>query len=203
MCEIPNNSKRDPGINNPSKTSGSRDGSEEFAHIKSANRKVRLLDILRHYGLKIEKDYQRSNWSINIICPLPNHKGGKERTASFAYNFVTDHFNCLGCNKSGRAVEFISLYERVTRTSVAERILSQYGEDVSTEDFEDYEDDISPILFEGSKHLQELIQKNKHNPEKLKRIDKYIYYLDFYIANIKVVTAEGLKYRMDRIKEFT
>ena len=175
-----------------------------FAHIKSANRKIRAIDILRHYGFKIEKNYQRPAWSNNITCPLPNHKGAKERTPSFGYCFVSDHWNCFGCGQSGRGVEFISLYEGVSRTVVAERILSQYGEDISDDDESDYSDDISPILFDGSKYLQDLIQKYRNDPNKLKHIGKLIWWLDFYLM-AKVpghhVVADELKCRIARIKE--
>jgi hypothetical protein len=175
-----------------------------FADIKSANRKVRLLDILRNYGFKIEKNYQRPEWSNNITCPLSSHKGAKERTPSFAYNFVSDHFNCFGCGQSGRGVEFTSLYEGVPRSLVAEKILSKYSHDVFDDDELDYLDDISPILFDGSKHLQNLIQKYRNDPIKLKFINTMIWWIDFYFMIAvpkKRVTTEKLKLRIDRIKE--
>ncbi|MCK9567688.1 CHC2 zinc finger domain-containing protein [Candidatus Pacearchaeota archaeon] len=175
-----------------------------FAHIKSANRKVRTIQILRGYGFKIEKNYQRPTWSNNITCPLPGHKGAKERTPSFGYCFVSDHWFCFGCHKSGRAVEFISLYERVSRTLVAEKILAQYGDDADFEEDNDYIDDISPILLEGSKHLQNLIQKHKDNPKKLKEINRYVWWLDFYLmakAPGNHIKPEDLKRRIDRVKE--
>jgi len=206
MLKISDNSKSDSGGSSTCKSTNSRDGSEEFAHIKSANRKVRLIDILRHYGFKIEKNHQRPAWSNNIICPLPNHKGAKERTPSFGYCFISDHFSCLGCGQSGKAVEFISLYESVSRTSVAERILSQYGEDTSLEDNNDYVDDISPVLLDGSKYIQKLIQQHKNNPTKLKQIEKLVWWLDFYLMNKAQgnhIKSEDLKYRIERVKELT
>lgn len=204
MLKVPNSTKSNSGSSCTSESTSNGNGSEEFSHIKSANRKVRLLDILRHYGFKIEKNYQRPTWSNNIVCPFPNHKGAKERTPSFGYCFVTDHYSCFGCGKSGRAVEFIALYEGVSRTTVAERILSQYSTDTVDEEYDDYTDDISPVLLDGSKYLQNLIQQNKNNPKLLKQIDKLIWWLDFYLMT-KVpgnhVTPEELQRRIDRIKE--
>jgi hypothetical protein len=204
MRKVSNYTKSNSGSGCTSEGTNNGNGSEEFAHIKSANRKVRLLDILRHYGLKIEKNYQRPTWSNNIICPLPNHKGAKERTPSFGYCFVTDHYSCLGCGQSGRAVEFIALYEGISRTTVAERILAQYTTDTSNEEYDDYADNISPILLDGSVYLQKLIQQHKDNPKILKQIDKLIWWLDFYLMN-KVpgnrVVPEELQRRIDRIKE--
>lgn len=204
MHKISNSTRPDPGGDCTSESTSVGDGSEMFSHIKSANRKVRLLDILRHYGKKIEKNYQRPAWSNNITCPLPNHKGAKERSPSFAYNFVSDHFHCFGCGQSGRAVEFISLYEGISRTAVAERILSQYGEDISEDDETDYIDDISPILLDGSKFLQGLIQKHRDDPKKLKHIETLIWWLDFYLMSKSPghhIIAEELKSRIARIKE--
>jgi hypothetical protein len=203
MCKVSDTTKPNSGSSGTSQSTSTGDSAEKFAHIKAANRKVRLLDILRHYGLRIEKNHQRPTWSNNLICPLPNHKGAKERTPSFGYCFVSDHFHCLGCNQTGRAVEFISIYERVSRTAVAERILAQYGEDVSSDDF-DYEDDISPVLLEGSRFLQELTQKHKNNPQALDHIHKLTWWLDFYLmqkAPGNNISADELKYRINRAKE--
>lgn len=360
MCKVSNTTRQPTRSDSKGKSSDDGESSEPFSHIKAANRKVRLIDILRHYGFKIEKNPQRPNWSNNLKCPLPSHKGAKERTPSFGYNFVGDHChclagstrvltkygtfeikdligknllvlgkngnwveaefnsygcqklfkitlirnqktkiiyctdehrwfvqkefnpldnvevltknlkqgqrlssmfpnyctlqmvflpfcidmehrfswvvqsveetnreedvycadvknghaftledniltgNCFGCGFTGRAVEFIAAYEGVSRTSVAEKILSQYGEDVSSGDFKDYEDDISPILFECSKYIQIYVQKYKNNPKVLTYIDKLIWWLDFYLAQkapTKNVNAEELRHRFNRIKE--
>lgn len=112
--------------------------------------------------------------------------------------------NCFGCGFTGRAVEFIAAYEGVTRTQVAERILAQYGEDVSQDDFGDYEDDITPILLEGSKFIQECVRKYKDNPKAMAYIDKLVWWLDFYLAQKapgKHIEAEELQHRINRVKE--
>jgi hypothetical protein len=204
MCQVPDSSRSNSRSGGKSQGPASGGSSERFAHIKAANRKIRLIDVLRHYGFRIEKNHQRPIWSDNITCPLPSHKGAKERTPSFGYNFVSDHCHCFGCGFTGRAVEFISAYEGVTRTSVAEKILAQYGEDVSADDFKDYEDDITPVLLEGSKFLQALIQKHKHNPKVLHHIDKLIWWLDFYLMAKTPghkIDSKELQYRIDKVKE--
>ena len=203
MCQVPNNSRSNSRGNSQSQGAGSGDVDERYAHIKAANRKVRLLDVLRYYGIKVEKNYQHPPWSLNITCPLPSHKNARERTPSFGYNFLSDHAHCFGCGFTGRAVEFISAYEGKTRTLIAETILSRYGEDVSADDFKNYEDDITPVLLEGSKFLQALIQKHKHAPKVLQQVDKLIWWLDFYLmakAGNKV-EAKELQHRIDKVKE--
>jgi hypothetical protein len=204
MRKISNSSRPNARGDSASQDAGAGDADGRYSHIKAANRKIRLIDVLRHYGFKIEKNHQRPSWSDNIICPLPTHKGAKERTPSFGYCFVSDHGHCLGCNWTGRGVEFISAYEGISRTAVAERVLAQYGEDVSADDLSDYEDDLSPVLLDGSKFLQELTQKHKDNPKALQHIGKLVWWLDFYLmakAPGHKIDAKELKYRIERVKE--
>lgn len=204
MRKVSNSTRPPAGSDSQGQDSVDGGSSEPFAHIKAANRKVRLIDVLRHYGFRIEKNHQRPVWSNNLSCPLPSHKGAKERTPSFGYNFMGDHAHCFGCGFTGRAVEFIAAYEGVTRTEVAERILAQYGEDVSQDDFGDYEDNITPILLDGSKFIQECVQKHKDNPKVMAYIDKLIWWLDFYLAQKapgKRIDAEELQHRINRVKE--
>lgn len=202
MCKIQNKTGSDSRSNNDNENRDSEDNSEKFRYIKEANSKIKLIDVLRSYGFSIEQNYQRPTWSNNLACPFKSHKGAKERTPSFGYCFERDYFFCFGCNSSGRAVEFISLYEEVPRYKVAERILSQF-EDSSTEDFS-YEDNITPMLLNFSKFLQELIQKNKNNKEILNDIDKLIWWIDCYLMeklSINSMDINDLSYRINRVKE--
>jgi hypothetical protein len=176
---------------------------KNFALIREANNKVHLIDILRHYGFKIEQNYQRPEWSNNLVCPLKSHKGAKERTPSFGYCFQRDYFHCFGCQATGRAVEFISLYEQVPRYVVANRILLQFEDNISIQDF-NYEDNITPILLDGSKFLQEQIQKNKNNPDMLNNINKLIWWIDCFLmdkVSSQSIKVEELVYRLNRVKE--
>jgi hypothetical protein len=204
MYKISNSTEPDSRGCSTSEDTNVGDDSKIFASINAANRKVRTLDTLRKYGLKIEKDSQRPTWSNNIRCPLPSHKNGKERTSSFGYCFVSDHWTCFGCHKAGRSVEFISLYTQVSRTNVAEEILAKHIDDTDLDLDNEYTDILSPLFLEGSNYIRILIQKYKNNPDKLKEIDKLIWWLDYYlIINVPKnnIIPEQLKYRIDRLKE--
>jgi hypothetical protein len=204
MCKVSDSTKPDSGSCCTGENTNVGDDSKIFANINAANRKVRTIDTLRKYGIRIEKDPQRTIWSHNIRCPLPSHKNGNERTSSFGYCFVSDHWICLGCHKAGRSVEFISLYTQVSRSNVAEEILARHADDTDLDLDNDYIDDISSILFDGSKYIQLLIQKYKHDPNKLKEIDKLIWWLDFYLmtkSSSNNIIPEELKSRIDRMKE--
>lgn len=174
----------------------SGDSSEVFTLIKLANRKVKLIDILHFYGIKIEKGY--SEWS-GIPCPLPDHK---DNNPSFYYNFSSNHFHCKGCHKSGKAVEFISIYEGIEKAIAAQIILSKYGH-LPTLDELDYFDDLSPILLDGSKFLQKAVQKHKNNPSKMAIIRRAMQWLDLYISNAsgRHDFVKNLDARIERVKE--
>lgn len=203
MCPIQDNARPNTGSNSTSKNGDAEDPAQKFAYVKIANKKVSLLDILRHYGLKIEMNPQRPNWSNNITCPLPGHKGARERSASFGYCFKTGHFTCLGCRASGQAVEFISAMEGLPRHVVAEQIISKYGGSDEIEDYRECQDDISPILIDCAAFLRKTIQENKTNKKLLQKVDKLIWWIDFYLAskapNSKI-TAEDLLYRVEKVK---
>ena len=208
MCKISDSSRQNSRESCISKTGSSREFSEGYNIINKANSRIKLLDVLRHYRIKIVKNHQRSDWSYNITCPFPSHKKGKETDASFGYCFPTDRFYCFGCQSSGRAVEFISLYEQISKIIVAERILSQYSSDDfcanGADDYSQSSDNLTPVLLEGSVFLQKLIQKNKDKPEVLNQIDKLIWWLDFYLAakiSSKTIDKKELQYRINRMKE--
>lgn len=204
MCPIQDNTRPNSNSDSDGKNGNSGNDCENFAQIRLANTKVKLLDIIRSYGLKIEMNPQKANWSNNITCPFPSHKGAKERTPSFGYNFNQKNFYCFGCNASGQSVEFISKMEDVPRHVVVEKILSKYGCAEDELDYREYQDDISPLLLDCSTYLQNLIQGNKNNPKFLKKADKLMWWLDFYLdskAANKKITAEDLKYRVEKVKE--
>jgi len=204
MCKISNNSRPDSRKTSESQNRTSGNDNQRFADIKKANQKVRLIDVLHSYGFKIERNYQRSEWSTNIICPFPSHKNGGERTASFGYNFKQDRFVCLGCNLTGQAVEFISAFTGKTRNSVVKDIFARYGdEDNVALNFIDYDDKITKILLDGSKFLQIAIQTYKNNPEMLDYINKLIWWLDFYITSKSphCIDSSEFQVRLERVKE--
>jgi hypothetical protein len=204
MCKVHNKSGSDSDSSIRGKGSDTAETDERFKIIKEANRKVKLHDIINHYGIKLLRNPIRPSWSQNVTCPFPTHKGSKERTPSLGYCFESDHFYCMGCGKSGRAVEFISLVEGVSRASVAEKIMSQYGSRPSMEEYEEYKDDITPVLMDASRFLNEMVQIHKHDSIMMSRINKMIWWLDFYLmqkSETKSIRSEDLKYRVQRMKE--
>ncbi len=158
--------------------------------IQAANKKVRLINVFQSYNITVKRLNNHQIWSTPTKCPLPSHKHGNERTPSFGYNFIQDRFHCLGCKKSGRAVEFISEMERRTRTSVATSILDRYGDVDVEEDIEKEDPRVESLLFSMGSCIRESIKECIDSPVKLKNIDKVSWWFDMYLA-VKVPARKG------------
>lgn len=170
-----------------------------IALVKAANKKIRLSSLLKEIGYNIVNNGR--NWSENIVCPFPSHKRGTERTGSFAYNYVTDSFFCLGCGKSGRSVEFLAELNGLSRTAVANDIILGTYKKQEVE-LEEYSEDISPLLFELSSKMQKLYQKYKNDKKKLQSFDKIMLFFDKYItdrAPTQKVSSEEIRQIIDKI----
>jgi hypothetical protein len=182
--------------------------------IRAANHKVSLIKILNQYGIKPNRA-RGGNWSQMVQCPLKSHKGGKERTPSFGYNFQQDRFNCLGCGVSGMAVEFLSISEGKwdgdrfipkSKLLIAKRILEKYSGYTTDESrIEETEDPrTEKVLFEFSGYVQKTMRASPDKPDVLGRIDKVLFWIDSYLkdkAPKGKVTFEGLEKRIIRAKE--
>jgi len=191
MHKIQDNAELTSDISSSSKdrTAGGSDAwgdsngkNESIKRIRAANRKVRLYSILKSYNVQTPKAYSGQVWSNLIPCPFPDHK---DRTPSFGYNFVQDRFNCFGCKKSGRAVEFIAGKEGKKKILVAESILEHYADAEYLEDLPEEEEEdprVQELLFQMSETIREAIQKSKGEATALKNIDKIIWWFDMYIA---------------------
>ena len=155
--------------------------SKSVNKIMAANKKVRLYSILKNYNIQILKSYATQTWSNLIQCPFPSHK---DRTPSFGYNFRSDHFHCLGCKRSGKAVEFIAAKEEKLSLYIAESILEHYADsevqDVVTDEREDPR--VQELLFKMSEIFRESLISCKDDSIKIKNIEKIIWWFDMFIA---------------------
>ena len=155
--------------------------------IQAANKKVSLSSVFQSYNLRIKRLHNHQIWSTPITCPLPGHKHGNERTPSFGYNFIQGRWNCFGCKKSGKAVEFISEMEGRTRTSVAASILDHYGDVEVEEDIEREDPKVESLLFSMANCIRNSI---KNYPSKIESIEKISWWFDMYLA-VKVPVGKG------------
>lgn len=185
----------------------SPDLASDASIIRIANKRIKLLAILKRYNLQITRANSYQKWSGAIKCPFPHHNGGNERTPSFGYNFDDDFFYCLGCKSYGHAVEFIALREQIDKIIVARQIIQDNGGYDFEEDIEEEMIDnssINDILFEFSYFVSTLIQKHKRNSSVLHQIHKIMWWVDLYLAAKapkKQIVVETLRARLSRAKE--
>ena len=192
-------------------TSYKRLTKDETQLIILANSKKKLFLVLQQYGIRLTRINHSDEWSDNLICPFPFHKGGKENTPSFGYNYQKDRFHCFGCTSSGRTVEFLAFKEDLDKVIVAQQILRELGgyETALDESIEDQNPKIKQLLFDFSKFLQIILQNYKYDTNALNQVDKVIWWFDNYIvanAPKDQITVEELSYRImratDLLKKF-
>lgn len=173
--------------------------------IIQANKRVRLYSILKNYNVKFIQNYKSQIWSQPITCPFPSHKMGRERTPSWGYNFVDDRFYCLGCKKSGKAVEFISEIESKDKYSVAKSIIEHYSDYDTSIDIVYDDPGIDAMIFEASSLIRNFMKEsNKSNSA---AINKITWWFDSFIINRfgsdsvkKQADAEEMRYRITLLK---
>ena len=179
---------------------------EIIDRIHSANRKVRLIDVITSYGIHIQRNSYRSDWSVNIICPFKSHKGGNERTPSFGYSYKDDRFYCYGCQRGGRAIEFIWEYEgrKRSRLSIANDILRRYEDDVSDFDYDEEDPMFEGILFGLADFLREHSKKHRDDQRWMASYNKIMWSLDSVLASKlskNKISVEEIEYLSSRIKK--
>lgn len=211
MCKTedrarPNGNGRSRGEGRPSDQAegwGADTPDYESKLIRLANKKVSLIDVMRRYKIRVQRNPKRPDWSSNIKCPF--HKGGRERTPSFGYSFKDNFFKCLACGASGGAVDFIALQEHKPRIAVAQRILEQYGgSNIESELIEDDDPKIEKAIISFGSYLNSYVQKNKDDPEALDNFHKLMWWFDQYLMK-KVpkgnINIEELHARIEKVKE--
>jgi DNA primase len=175
-----------------------------FDTIREANNRVKLIEVLAGYDVHPQKGYNDAEWSISMPCPL--HKNGHERTPSFGYSFKKDFFNCFGCGKHGRAVEFISDIENRPVLDIAKEILAtipKSSEDSSEFVSEKFED-IFPYLMDVSTYFRDKFSKYKNSPKEMEKIEKVMFFIDSFIVkkgSVNKLKKEHIIVRLDKVKE--
>lgn len=133
---------------------------EESKYIELANNKLSLSSVFKKYNIQFDSDnFNYSGWTHKCLCPFPDHN---EKTASFGYNPSIDRFNCFGCKRGGRSVQFISYMEDIPQIRVAKNCLGHLitfdGEDDSF--IFDEKKKVKKILFEYADYVRNFKIKN-------------------------------------------
>ncbi len=170
--------------------------------IRLASRKLPLSAVFPKYRVRLEEHYSSKGWTQKGRCPFTDHNDG---TPSFGYNPGKDLFNCFGCHRAGRSVEFISYIEGRRKIDVAREILSKHStdEEISFEALGfDYEK-LQQMLFEYAEYVRKFKLQNNSN-------EAYVYSkavtwnLDVYIRKhgpSNTMNLEDLEARLDMLKD--
>jgi len=102
------------------RNTGSNDQDAVKVRITQAN-SVELLKIIKQYGVHLDEHNRK------CICPFPFH--ANEKTASFFYYKDTNSFFCFGCKNGGGPVNFVSLFEDISKGEAATKITSKFHVD--------------------------------------------------------------------------
>jgi hypothetical protein len=174
--------------------------------IALANNSISCLAIMEQAGVKFTYMPAQNGWTHKATCPFKSHKNGRERTPSFSYNSKEDRFFCFGCNKSGKAVEFIAFTEGRNKLEVARDILAYAGVNEHDAVFiaDDSNEKINEILFDFAKFAHDIVDQNRFDSKAIKTIDNIMYCMDMYVAytvTCHTFDLDELQRRVERYKE--
>mgnify|MGYP002814289932 CR=1 FL=1 len=140
------------------------DFERESQLICNAN-SVPITLIFEHYNLHLDENNRK------IICPFPNHKSGRENTASFLYYPQTNTFWCFGCKIGPNGCDFVASMDNIIKIKAANKILNIFSGNIINE--ENNKQDFSErmeIMIDFSNIIRNFHQNNL-NEESFKFIE--------------------------------
>jgi len=149
--------------------------------ITIANEKQPLIDLLHLYHVDFPIIiYSPSGWTHKGQCPFPDHN---DANPSFNYNSIEDRFNCFGCGKSGRAVQFKAGMHNLPLMEVAETIIEQFGslDEAYLEIRERKEDKSDELLIDFSSYVKDFLDKFYGNQKAFEFAESVAWSLDLYL----------------------
>ena len=178
-----------------------KDQNVEYKLIKLANSKISLYSIINKYNIQLEKVNSSAGWSHKGTCPFPSHN---DRRPSFGYNSNDDRFNCFGCHRSGRAVEFISAIKNKPALEIAKELLNNSNIDVSNISFEEFDyRKLEETIFEYADFIRSFKESNNFSEKSIKYAEAITWNLDVYLrlhAPTSTISLENLEARILKLK---
>jgi hypothetical protein len=170
--------------------------------IRLANEKNSLQELFRQFHVKFTEVYSPSGWTHKARCPFKNHR---DSIPSFGFNPQENRFNCLGCQKSGGATQFIAYMENIPQIDAAKKLLKNHGslQDAIIE-IENNKDRTDELLIEFSSLIRGFIFKHKENPKSLQFAESVTWNLDVYLSkNVMYgsIVVDNLEARISKLKE--
>jgi len=180
--------------------SNSKDEKQKI--IIAANNILSLKDVFSQYKVRLDETYSSSGWAFKGQCPFDDHN---DSTPSFGYNPNSNVFNCFGCHRGGKAVEFIAFKEGIERIKVARRILQTHNvSDLDISEINGFDfDKLKQVLFDYADYV--LLFKKKHNSKKALKYEKDVNWnIDVFLrknSSITDIELINLEARIEILKE--
>lgn len=169
--------------------------------IRLANKKVPLSFFIKKFNIHLDQKYSETGWTHMGVCPFPDHT---DDSPSFGFNSKEERFNCFGCQRSGKAVQFLAYLQGTSQTEVARSILKNSNYEFIIDEIEDYTDEeIDHVLFEYADFVRKFLETNNNSIHAFQYSELINWQLDVYLWNKKgSIPIDSLKARIDKMKKY-
>ena len=171
--------------------------------ILIANSKVSLAQVFEQYNIQFDIKYSSNGWTHVCPCPFTDHN---DQSPSFGYNPEEGRFNCFGCHRSGRAVQFIAFMENQAVIDVAKNLLKNVISDgetpIKNKQF-DYKR-LESLIFDFADCVRNFRIEHKGNQTATTYIDNITWGIDLYLdknALSQDINVDQLDLMIERLKE--
>jgi hypothetical protein len=179
------------------------DSEDDQQKIIIAANNILLLDqIFAKYNIHLEQTYSASGWAYKGQCPFDDHS---DSTPSFGYNPEGNIFNCFGCHRGGKAVEFISYKEGRSKINVAREIIATYGGEEQIGEIIGFDfERMKELLFGYADYVLSFKKKHSYSKIALDYAKSVNWSIDVYLrknSNVTNIDLSSLEARLDKLKE--
>lgn len=171
----------------------SKDKNIDYKLIKLANERLSLHSVLKKYNIHIKNtQVTASGWLPPICCPFKDHK---DKTPSFGFNPEQNIFNCFGCHRSGKGVQFISFMDGRNQFEVSKEILGDTSsiEEILEEVDGQNQEKITQLLVEYGAFVRAFVSDHQDDLKAEEYIDAVTWSLDVYLRKHTLVGSIDLK----------
>lgn len=172
--------------------------------IEKANNHLSLNSLFKQYPIKFTTVESPSGWTKKAICPFPNHK---DHTPSFGYNPTEDRFNCFGCQKGGRSVNFVFYMQggNGNAVDIAKKFLgnSLQLEELLIDCEEQDNSQIQILLMDFSTFFRNFIKNQENKSEAIIWAESATWNLEVYLRKNNLpgaIIVTELAARIEKIK---
>ena len=173
---------------------GSAESYNERKAIIQAAKQAPLQDIFETYDISLNKIDKKT------ICPFSFHA---EHSASFNFYPETNSFYCFGCKNGGGPIEFIALYEGISKDQAIKQIVNGFPVEVvqgqenhSTSDHAKQQE----LILKFSELIREFLQTNKDEAKALEYAEKITIIFDT-VNDKNTLTNDGLEVLINKLEK--